>query len=186
METEMRKCSSSRGVGKRLAALGVALAIVALCVGQSRAGDLSALPAQGLNVTGASSSVLPDTAGQAQTATPEGGWLSGFHVSGYLSQTFGMWQNPSALREYTTSRNNLATSRTWLQVDENYRLNEDNNFFMREWFVYEPPYAFNTANGFGKYANEFYNQYTVRDAWWENKTGPLTTYVGNQIVVWGQ
>jgi len=52
--------------------------------------------------------------------------------------------------------------------------------------VYEPPYAFNSANGFGKYANEFYNQYTVRDAWWENKTGPLTTYVGNQIVVWGQ
>jgi hypothetical protein len=26
----------------------------------------------------------------------------------------------------------------------------------------------------------------VRDAWWENKWGPLTTYVGNQIVVWGQ
>ncbi len=26
----------------------------------------------------------------------------------------------------------------------------------------------------------------MRDAWWENKTGPLTTYVGNQIVVWGQ
>ena len=91
------------------------------------------------------------------------------------------------MRDFTTSRNNLATSRTWLQVDENYRLNENNNFFMREWFVYEPPYAYNSANGiFGKYANEFYNQYTVRDAWWENKTGPLTTYVGNQIVVWGQ
>jgi hypothetical protein len=185
METEMQGCSSG-GVRKKLVALGVALAIVGLCVGKSIAGDLSALPAQGLNVTGATSSVLPDTAGQAQTATPEGGWLQGFHVSGFLSQTFGMWQNPSALREYTTSRNNLAVSRTWLQVDENYRLNENNNFFMREWFVYEPPYAFNSANGFGKYSNEFYNQYTVRDAWWENKTGPLTTYIGNQIVVWGQ
>jgi len=185
METEMRGCSSG-GVRKKLAALGVALAIVGLCVGQSIAGDLSALPAQGLNVTGATSSVLPDTAGQAPAATAESGWLSGFHVSGFLSQTFGMWQNPSALREYTASRNSLATSRTWLQVDENYRLNENNNFFMREWFVYEPPYAFNSANGFGKYSNEFYNQYTVRDAWWENKTGPLTTYVGNQIVVWGQ
>ena len=38
----------------------------------------------------------------------------------------------------------------------------------------------------GMYGNEFYNQYTVRDAWWQNKWGPLTTYVGNQIVVWGQ
>ena len=26
----------------------------------------------------------------------------------------------------------------------------------------------------------------LRDAWWENKTGPLTTFIGNQIVVWGQ
>jgi uncharacterized protein DUF1302 len=114
-------------------------------------------------------------------------------VSGYLSQTFGMWQNPSGLREFTTSRNSLATSRTLLQADENLRLNENNSLFMREWFVYEPPYAFNSANhatslssSLGEYGNEFYNQYTVRDAWWENKTGPLTTYVGNQIVVWGQ
>ena len=186
METEMRGCSSG-GIRKKLAALGVALAIVGLCAGQSMAGDLSAMPVQGLNVTGATSSVLPDTAGQAPAATAENGWLSGLHVSGFLSQTFGMWQNPSALREFTTSRNNLATSRTWLQVDENYRLNENNNFFMREWFVYEPPYAYNSAQWiWANTANEFYNQYTVRDAWWENKTGPLTTYVGNQIVVWGQ
>ncbi|HLW71744.1 MAG TPA: hypothetical protein VKS22_14110 [Candidatus Binataceae bacterium] len=26
----------------------------------------------------------------------------------------------------------------------------------------------------------------MRGVWWENKTGPLTTFVGNQIVVWGQ
>jgi len=30
------------------------------------------------------------------------------------------------------------------------------------------------------------NQYGVRDAWWQNKWGPLTTFIGNQIVVWGQ
>ncbi len=97
METEMRR-GASGGVRQGLSALGVALALVALCVGQSRAGDLSALPAQELNVTGATSSVLPDTAGQVPTASAESGWLSGFHVSGFLSQTFGMWQNPSALR----------------------------------------------------------------------------------------
>jgi hypothetical protein len=27
---------------------------------------------------------------------------------------------------------------------------------MREWFVYEPPYTWNSANGTGKYGNEFY------------------------------
>ena len=121
-----------------------------------------------------------------QTQVASESWLSGLHVSGFLNQTFGMWQNPTALRDYTTSRNNLADSRTWLQVDENYQFDQDNSFFMREWFVYEPPYSFNSANGLGMYANEFYNQYTVRDAWWQNKWGPLTTYVGNQIVVWGQ
>jgi hypothetical protein len=34
--------------------------------------------------------------------------------------------------------------------------------------------------------NGIYNTYELRDAWWENKTGPLTTFIGNQIVVWGQ
>ncbi len=183
METEVHVGCSSGGVMRKIVALGLALAIVGLCAGKSMAGDLSAQPG-GLNVTGATASVLPD--GPAGGAAPEESWLSGLHVSGFLSQTFGMWQNPSALRDFTTSRNNLATSRTWLQVDENLRINENNSLFMREWFVYEPPYAFNSANGLGKYANEFYNQYTVRDAWWQNKTGPLTTYVGNQIVVWGQ
>ncbi|HEX3408664.1 MAG TPA: DUF1302 family protein, partial [Candidatus Binataceae bacterium] len=185
METEVHVGNWSGGIRKKAGALGLALALIGLCAGTSMAGNLTAQPTQGLNVTGATTSVLPDAAA-APSASPELSWLSGFHVSGFLSQTFGMWQNPSALREYTTSRNNLATSRTWLQVDENLRLNENNNLFMREWFVYEPPYAFNSANGFGKYSNEFYNQYNVRDAWWENKTGPLTTYVGNQIVVWGQ
>ena len=56
-----------------------------------------------------------------------------------------------------------------LQVDENYRLSENNTFFMREWFVYEPPYSFNSANNpfyshgtpfhssFGNKMNSFYN-----------------------------
>jgi hypothetical protein len=119
-----------------------------------------------------------------------------------------MWQDPPALRDFTPSRNNLSTSRTLLQVDENYELGDANNFFAREWFVYEPPYSFNSANNpdttldtgagvgwgmaspnhssFGHFMNGYYNNYQVRDAWWENKWGPLTTYIGNQVVVWGQ
>ncbi len=182
-----------RGGGRaRLAAL-LALALVFSLGSRAHAADLTVTSGSTLNVTGATTSVLPITAASPSVlpddsggGAAEQGWLSGLHVSGFLSQTFGMWQNPENLRWFTTSRNSLATSRTWLQVDENYRLNENNNFFMREWFVYEPPYAFVSANGIGKYGNEFYNQYTVRDAWWENKTGPVTTYVGNQIVVWGQ
>jgi hypothetical protein len=190
-----------RGGAKSAALLAAVLALVFSLGSRALAADLTVTSADSLNSTSAATSVLPTTAASSsvlpQTSTggaAEQGWLSGLHVSGFLSQTFGMWQNPSGLRSFTKSRNNLATSRTWLQVDENYRLDENNNFFMREWFVYEPPYAFNSANigtgsgavNFGKYANDFYNQYTVRDAWWENKTGPVTTYIGNQIVVWGQ
>ena len=61
---------------------------------------------------GATASVLPDV-------SAENSWLSGLHVSGYLSQTFGMWQNSLAPKDFTPSRNNLAVSRTLLQVDEN-------------------------------------------------------------------
>jgi hypothetical protein len=183
---------------------------VALAAASSSAGDLTAQPTDGLEVTNSATKLLP------QNQAAEASWLSGLHVSGYASQTFGMWQNPSALRDWTKSRNTLAVSRTLLQVDENYRLNENNTFFAREWFVYEPPYAFNSANNivgasvanqflsptcgqiapcrtgrlvapsYGHFNNDLYNNYQVRDVWWENKTGPLTTFVGNQIVVWGQ
>ncbi len=57
-----------------------------------------------------------------------------------------MWQNPSAFRSLTPSRNTLAVARTTLQVDENFQLDERNSFFMREWLTYDPPYAWNTAN----------------------------------------
>ena len=157
------------------------------------AGDMTS-SADSLNVSGATNGVLP----QAGSASGESSLLSGLHISGYLQQTFGMWQDPPALKQYTPSRNNLSTSRTLLQVDENYELNDNNSFFAREWFVYEPPYSFNSANNsawsaaspnhssFGHFMNGYYNNYQVRDAWWENKWGPLTTYIGNQIVVWGQ
>jgi len=181
------------GGAKSAALLAAALALVFSLGSRALAADLTVTSGDTLNISSATTSVLPTTAASdsvlPQTSTggaAEQGWLSGFHVSGFLSQTFGMWQNSQGLKGFTYSRNSLAVSRTWLQVDENYRLNENNNFFMREWFVYEPPYAWSPANGQGKYANEFYNQYTVRDAWWENKTGPVTTYIGNQIVVWGQ
>jgi len=182
----------TREIFKTLAAASL---IMALSVATSRAGDISSQPADSLSVTNSVTSLLP------QAAPPPGGeqsWLGGLHISGYGSQTFGMWQNPTALKEYTRSRNNLAVARSLLQVDENYRLSESNTFFMREWFVYEPPYSFDSANNttygaasvnhssFGHYLNGYYNNYQVRDAWWENKTGPLTTFIGNQIVVWGQ
>jgi hypothetical protein len=88
-------------------------------------------------------------------------------------------------------------------------LNENNSFFMREWLTYDPPYSWNSNNNYlyshanakkphgttgysvgphsyGHYANDALNQYSVRDAWWQSKWGPLTLFLGNQIVVWGQ
>lgn len=178
----IRLSNSWRGSVVVSAVAAGALLLAGLGGSAALAGDVTANAGDNLSITGATAGVLP----QSSAPSAESGIFSGLHVSGFLSQTFGMWQNPTALRGYTPSRNNLATSRTWLQVDENYQLDQNNSFFMREWFVYEPPYSFNSANGLGMYGNEFYNQYTVRDAWWQNKWGPLTTYVGNQIVVWGQ
>ncbi|MGH8013691.1 MAG: DUF1302 family protein, partial [Candidatus Binataceae bacterium] len=176
-------------------------AIAAFAGGETIMGDT-------LNITATPTQSLMQSAGagmgtSAGSSTAENAWLSDLHMSGFLNQTFGMWQNPSALRDFTSSRNNLATSRTWLQVDTNYQLNNENRFFLRTWFIYEPPYAFNSANNdvyaagsappggagpasYGHFMNDFYNQYTVRDAWWETTHGPLSVYVGNQIVVWGQ
>ncbi|HJU09544.1 MAG TPA: hypothetical protein VJ728_01640, partial [Candidatus Binataceae bacterium] len=196
--------------------------ILALSLATGRAGDITAQPSNGLSITNSvSNDVLPQVGGGAPAVggmggggvgaaagapsigaggppSSERGWLSGLHISGYANQTFGMWQNPTALKAYTRSRNNLAVARSLLQIDTNYRLNENNTFFLRQWYVYEPPYSFNSANNpfysagtpfhssFGHMTNGFYNNYQVRDAWWENKTGPLTTFIGNQIVVWGQ
>jgi hypothetical protein len=212
-----RVCLSSDvfgGTGKGFSIVAASMLGIALMVATSTAGDLSPQPADSLSITN-SSKLLP------QTQAAEESWLSGLHVSGYVNQTFGMWQNPHNTHEWTHSSNALAVSRTLLQVDENYRLNESNTFFMREWFVYEPPYAFNSSNNtvnsavqngylspfcgktgspssnacftgrevapaMGHFTNDFYNNYNVRDVWWQNKLGPLTTFVGNQIVVWGQ
>ena len=190
------------GTGAICRTIAAAWFVIALLAANSRAGNVSSQPADGLSVTNSVSKLLP------QTNPPPSGeesWLSGLHISGYASQTFGMWQNPPNLVAYTPSRNNLAVSRSLLQIDGNYRLNENNTFFARGWFVYEPRYAYNTSNNnvyhtaangfagrpafgmsFGHRMNGFYNTYELRDAWWENKTGPLTIFTGNQIVVWGQ
>jgi len=193
-----RSCLSRiGGTGKLTVVAAAVVAMAAMWPAASRAGDT-------LSVT--STSVLPETSSVAgilpQTSSvlskPENPWLAGLHVSGYLSQQFGAWQDPQALRDFTPSRNSLSVARTLLQVDENYKLNEENNFFFREWFVYEPPYDFDSRNNpawsaasrnhssFGHFMNGYYNNYQVRDAWWETKIGPLTLYTGNQIAVWGQ
>src|SRR6266849_1537379 len=197
------------GTGKLLRIVAAIFLFAGISATQASAGELSAQPRDSLGVVGSSSGALPQAGGAVAS---ESGWLQRFHVTGYLSQQFGMWQNPSALRSLTPARNNLAVARTTLQVDENFQLDEHNSFFMREWFTYDPPYSWNSANNriysripkfnpkgkgvgaglsvgphsYGHFANDALNQYDVRDAWWQNKWGPLTTFVGNQIVVWGQ
>src|SRR6516162_3455085 len=117
-----RVCQISDVFG-RASRVSSLVAMSALLVGLTAticiAGDLSPQPADSLSVTNSATKLLPQTQAREQS------WLSGLHVSGYASQTFGMWQNPSALRDWTKSRNNLAVSRSLLQVDENYRLNEN-------------------------------------------------------------
>src|SRR3984893_7832542 len=205
--------------GKFLRIVAAILLISGIGATQASAGHLSAQPRDTLCVVGSRTGALPGATGALPRSggpvAAETGWLSRFHVTGYLSEQFGMWQNPSALRSFTPARNNLAVARTTLQLDENFQLDENNSFFMREWFTYDPPYSWNSANNrlysrapetipffggttstgtglsvgphsYGHFTNDALNQYGVRAAWWQNKWGPLTTFVGNQIVVWGQ
>jgi len=203
----MRKSRLVRNAVRLTAILAFATAAIGLIGTASFAGDLSALDADQSPSAGAAAAVLAQT-NTTTTHTSES-WFKDFHVSGFLNETDGMWINPTNLKDFTPSRNNLATARTWLQVDENFRPNPNNQFFMREWFIYEPPYSFNSANNHiykctnfpalpcGNLPapitpdkmyrlNGFYNQYAVRDAWWRFSYGPLDLYMGNQIVVWGQ
>ena len=34
--------------------------------------------------------------------------------------------------------------------------------------------------------SDYYNQYNVRDAYWKSVIGPLTLFMGRQIVTWGE
>lgn len=112
------------------------------------------------------------------------GPLQGLSVSGFLSNTTGMWMDSSAIR-YQKSKNSLATERNWLQLDINYVLNGNNRFFVRWWGVYEPSYPFEKDSGLTDMA-DYYDQYTVRDAYWKSTMGPLTLFLGRQIVTWGE
>jgi len=74
------------------------------------------------------------------------------------------------------------------QVDENYRLNENNNF------IYARVVRVRTALRVQQrqwhrqihQRNEFYNQYTVRNGWWENTNRSADDLYRLQIVIWGQ
>jgi hypothetical protein len=133
------------------------------------------------------------------------GWLGGLSVSGFVSNTSGMWVNSDGIR-YQYSKSSLATQRDWVQLDINYILNGNNRFFIRWWGIYEPPYPFEGAGpGLPNAAalatpgrpdcptcfavngmSDYYDQYTVRDAYWKTTMGPLTLFLGRQIVTWGE
>jgi hypothetical protein len=112
------------------------------------------------------------------------GWMQGLSVSGFINNITGMWVNSSGIR-YQKSKNSLAAERNWLQLDINYILNGDNRFFVRGWVVYEPAYRFEYNAGMTD-MSDYYNQYNVRDAYWKSVNGPLTLFVGRQIVTWGE
>jgi hypothetical protein len=125
-------------------------------------------------------------------------WLRGLSLSGYAQTTSGMWVNSSSLTEFGRSSgehhgaNSLAVERNLLQLDMNYLLDGNNSGFLRFWGVYEPPYPWEAHNIAGpdlvydKSQSDFYNRYDVRDAYWKNTAGPMTVFLGHQIVTWGE
>jgi hypothetical protein len=109
-----------------------------------------------------------------------------------------MWANSSALTNFGRQAgehhgaNSLAVERELMQLDANYLLNADNQFFVRFWLVYEPPYPWEAGTIAGpnlvydKSQSQIYNRYDVRDAYWKSTDGPLTWFAGRQIVTWGE
>jgi hypothetical protein len=129
--------------------------------------------------------------------------LGEFHITGFLQSQTGMWVNSSNLREFTGKQNggtfpkvriphsnSLATERNWMSVDTNYTIGP-NSFFVRWYGAYEPAYPNeNNLHAAGPRTEgpipDFYNQHTVRDAWWKIKEGPFTLFTGRQISTWGE
>ena len=203
------------GFVRAATAVAAGVLCLGLSSGQSFAGGVTAQPTDSLSVVGSAANlgaVGASTEALAQPASgaAESSWRDRLHVTGYLNQVFGMWLDPSATRSLTPARNTLSTARTIFQLDENFQLNENNSFFAREWITYDPPYSWNSANNYnyshaaakkphlnagysvgpasyGHFTNDALNQpFVPRDFWWQSKYGPLTLFLGQQIVVWGQ
>jgi hypothetical protein len=117
--------------------------------------------------------------------------LGSLSITGFYQETAGTFLDSEAI-EYNNSKNSLATLRQLLQLDINDQPGEHDQFFMRDWFVYEPAYPFeNTCPQTlgrppGDCNADFYNQYGIREVWLKDTRGPLNLYVGRQIVTWGE
>src|SRR5207237_9134933 len=96
---------------KLFTSMATVLLVVAISATKATTGDLSTQPGDDLSITGSSPSVLAAARAGATAGPAEMSWLKQFHVTGYLSQQFGMWQDPPALRSFTRSRNNRAVAR---------------------------------------------------------------------------
>jgi hypothetical protein len=83
----IRFSNSWRGSVVVSAVAAGALLLAGLGGSAALAGDVTANAGDNLSITGATAGVLP----QSSSASKESGILSGLHVSGFLSQTFGMW-----------------------------------------------------------------------------------------------
>jgi hypothetical protein len=113
-------------------------------------------------------------------------WFNGLSVSGFLQNTSGIWANSLATTNFGRQAgehhgaNSLAVERELMQLDANYLLNANSQFFIRFWLVYEPPYLWEANNIAGsnlvydQSQSQIYNRYDVRDAYWKSTAGPLT------------
>jgi hypothetical protein len=169
----------------------IAAGHVAPAYGQTPDGTSSAYGHLASDIFAGSNEPFVDVSGSNE-------WLSGLSLSGFLQNTSGMWANSAALTNFGRQAgehhgaNSLAVERELMQLDANYLLNADNQFFLRFWLVYEPPYPWEAGNIAGpnlvydESQSEIYNRYDVRDAYWKSTYGPLTWFAGRQIVTWGE
>jgi hypothetical protein len=113
--------------------------------------------------------------------------LEHLSITGYGQSNYGVYINSHNTIDYHHHINSIESLRQLLQIDTNESVGDNVQLFLRSWFVYEPEYPFEIDTKIGaKSTSDFYNTYGPREYWVKLKTGPLTSFVGNQIVTWGE
>jgi hypothetical protein len=178
-------------IGSYLLGFCAALALLAICIQPASAQQSQSAWSQIEHtiVVGPSGPLLPAP-------------LPDFTLTGFYLNNSGFFVNADNLRKsqypyfqnnpkklftvtYFLGHNDLSTERNNIQLDLNWDVNENNHLYARFWGVYEPAYPIEYT-GRQHFNTDFYNQYNLHEAWWKSRMGPVTLFLGQQIVTWGE
>lgn len=107
---------------------------------------------------------------------------------GFLRNNYGYFLED---QNYANNDDKLATNRTWLRLNLDYRVSDTFSLFATGQAVYEPEYGIEKGS-VSKEDGEEYSEYgdindTLREAYFDWRPSSSTSFrVGRQIVIWGE